>query len=170
MTDALSYLEAKNKKLAKQIEQLRAKLDAAESEFNDNQTAIKVLSRIGVTTPIEQGTDDPKKSSQDEVLRVIPVNVEKALTPREVHQALEAAGSSIKADNVRTILLRLKNAKTVFVTDAGKYWRNEQGGAGDFNGYTDFDDLDDLPGTAVSGPPRPQPIDFDDDLDSDAPF
>jgi hypothetical protein len=167
MPDARAVLEAENKKLAKQVERLRSQLEVAQTRFEENETAIRVLSRLDADS---DNREEAKSSSQELVLKALPEREEDAMTPREVHQAIQTSGASISADNVRTILSRLKGSSVA--GNEGRYWRAPpsprvppQKANGD--GFdVDDDEIDNLIGSR-----RPQPAAFDDDdLDSGVPF
>jgi hypothetical protein len=162
MPDARSVLEAENKKLAKQVEKLRAQLEAAQTRFEENETALRVLSRIETD---EAPAGDDKASSQDQVFKVLPTKESSALAPRQIHHWLEEANAGISADNVRTILLRLKKRPDVKVTEEGRYWRIPPNPAPQ-PAAQDDEEADEF---AVVR--RPQPAAFDTDLDDeDVPF
>lgn len=157
MTDAIPLLESRCKKLASKVEKLRVQLETAEKDLADNQTALRVLSQLGTNS----ATDEAKGSSHARVLDALPTDGAGAMTPREVYTRLQANGVAISADNVRTILSRLKKDEEagVRVTD-GRYWR-EVGACHDT--ADDFDDLSILPRRAA-------PAFENDDLDSEVPF
>ena len=163
MADAISVLELGNKKLAARVEKLRAQLATAETELAEGETAVRVLKRLGLSPTVEGVADEVKPSTQDQVRSVLPTSEGAALTPREVHQAVNG---TISADNVRTILKRLKDAtgSDVSVTADGRYWRVPPPPS-DGGFVVDDDEIDSIIGT-----PRQQPPAFDDDLDSDVPF
>jgi hypothetical protein len=167
MSDTVSILQAACKKLASKVERLRTQLEAAETELAENQTAIRVLTRIGGAASSEGGADEAKASSQEQVLKILPVREAEAKTPREVHQALTDAGvTNISADNVRTILSRLKKDELLPVrVTLGRYWRAGNGSEPMSAIYDAEDDFEDL--TAYDAEPAPS---FDEDLDSEVPF
>lgn len=132
MNDAVSLLEASCKKLTAKVEKLRAQLAAAETELAENQTAIRVLSRLPSAASGNGHAEEGKASSQDLVLNILPRTEEEANTPMEVLAALQKAGVTISADNVRTILSRLKKAETIRVS-GGRYWHPAQDVEDDFD-------------------------------------
>lgn len=164
MTDALSVLEANVKKLASKVERLRNQLAAAETELAESETAIRVLSRLGVSASIEAPGEEAKASSQGQVLKVMPTTSAEAKTPRDVHQLLVASGvTNISAENVRTILSRLRKEEVIQVSD-GRYWRTPKDGADDEDDADDDEDgFEYLLGPAAM-------VTADEDLDSEVPF
>lgn len=160
MADALSVLEATCKKLTSKVERLRNQLAAAETELEESQTAIRVLSRLGVSASVEEA-DETKASSQEQVLKILPENQEQAKSPREVHHLLVASGvTTISAVNVRTILSRLRKDEDVPVqSEDGRYWLEPE--------PSDDDDFEGLVGAPLVRRPVPA---FDEDLDSEVPF
>jgi hypothetical protein len=161
MNDALSLLEASCKKLSIKVERLRAQLEAAETELAENQTAIRVLSRLPVAAGGNGQPDESKASSQEQVLKLLPAIEAEGMTPREIYGSLQEAGATISADNVRTILSRLRKEELI-QTNAGRYWRLAEDDTDPF-GLDDFDELPPLP-------VRKTVPDHDYDFDSEVPF
>ena len=90
-------------------------------------------------------------------MSVLPTREEDALTPRDVHTVLNG---TISADNVRTILSRLKGSKAVAAFD-GKYWRIPPPPHHDAENAVVVDDDWDIDALIGAPPPPPQ---SDDDL------
>ena len=131
MTDAISILEQNLKKLRVKVERLRGQLGAAETELVESETAIRVLTRLGLSPVVEgAAAEDNRGNSHAQVLGVLPSSPDEAKTPKEIHVALLEAGiTSITPDNVRTILYRSAkqdaNGKAAVSSKDSRYWRND---------------------------------------------
>jgi len=122
MTDeTISLLEATRLKLSAKAERLDAQLKAIRIELEEIETTIRVLSRIaeGKTSSAQNGE---RGGTQAQVLEIVPSEMRYAISPKEVHQRLTSDGSDISADNVRTVLSRLKLAGCVQGIE-GRYWK-----------------------------------------------
>lgn len=128
MPDALTLLRDAEAKLTARANKLRIQLEAVELELNEVSTALKVMTRYGlspelvVETPLPPEGAAPRKA--DVVYSQIPDTREQGLTPREIYDAIMANTPwPVSADNVRTILSRMVS-RSMIRTHNGRYWRH----------------------------------------------
>lgn len=123
MTDAVSILRDNHAKLALRVKKLRLQLEAAEHDLVEMDTAMRVLSRLGIAPAVEPpDTDEGPSRASDAVFAALGIGEKNGLAPK----AIEIP--NVQPDNVRTILGRLVQRGKIETRD-GKYWRSEQSSA-----------------------------------------
>lgn len=126
MADALEVLQAQCEKLTAKVDRLRSGLDAAESELSDTQTALRVLSKLGVTASVPDADISNLSDAHATIVEVVPYGKARGLAPKDVWYKLNAAGETeMSADYVRTTLWRLAKKGELGSAD-GVYWRETE--------------------------------------------
>ena len=124
MTDTISILREKRAKLAAKVAKTAAALDAAQSELDETETAIRVLVKMGLAP--DEDTDATANvgvtHGQELILSVLSDMPEQGMSPRAVLLALKAKGNALSADYVRTALWRLAKRNAI-ATANSMYWR-----------------------------------------------
>jgi hypothetical protein len=128
MTDAPTILRTNIDKQRLKVEKLRTALAAAELELNENETALRVLVKLGLAPEVECADDDLSESMTDTqslLLGAIPYGIANAAAPKDVYATLRAKGNhGVTADYVRTALWRLKK-RGIIDGDSRHYWRTD---------------------------------------------
>ena len=124
MTDAVSLIRDNHTKLTAKVKKLRLQLEAAEHDLVEMDTAMRVLSKLGLAPIVEPDgdTDETPSRASDAVIAALGVGERYGLAPK----AVEVAG--VEPDNVRAILSRLARKGRIETKD-GKYWRSEPSSA-----------------------------------------
>jgi hypothetical protein len=118
VSDAVTLLIEKRDKVALSVKKLRAKLEAAEAELVELETAAKVLTALGLFPEVVIDDERVTMKPSDAVFASLPFYEEQGKAPREISAEL----TGVSAENVRTILSRLV-AQGKAATRDGRYWR-----------------------------------------------
>lgn len=124
VSDTISILREKRTKLAAKVAKTAAALDAAQTELDETETAIRVLVKMGLAADedIETPANANVTHGQEQILSVLSDAPERGLSPRAVLLALRAQGVALSADYVRTALWRLAKRGAI-ATANSNYWR-----------------------------------------------
>lgn len=130
VTDTITILREKRAKLAAKVAKTAAALDAAQSELDETETAIRVLVKMGLAPDedAEASSNLGVTHGQELILSVLSDVPEEGMSPRAVLLALKARGNALSADYVRTALWRLARRNAI-ATANSLYWRLPSAGS-----------------------------------------
>lgn len=114
LRDALSKAEAKEKRLASQ-------LDAARTEREELETALRVVERLTGATA-QAGASSSQSENGQLIYGFVGEGPEAAKLPKEIIEDLRKAGHALGDDLVRTQLWRMARRKELHKHD-GRYFR-----------------------------------------------
>lgn len=122
MSDPVTMLREARAKAEAKVGRLRSQLAIAEREFEELETAVRVFDRISGNGP----SPGPNAAATNEngtlIWSFVGIGEENGMAPKDVHEALVAAGHDLNADLVRTQLWRMAKRETL-ASESGKYWR-----------------------------------------------
>jgi hypothetical protein len=135
MADPMPILREKREKAAARLRRAEAAVEAARTEVEELDIALRVLVKNGLGAELEidgqqSGADASGQLNigQAEVLKAVPFGKDRAASPKAVHEAMFRRGIGMSADYVRTTLWRLANNKGLLATENGLYWRRSDVG------------------------------------------
>jgi chromosome segregation ATPase len=165
--DHLAQLRIALEKAEAKVKRLSAQADAAQREMDELATAIRVIERLnGASAPANTQNDNGQL-----IYGFVGVGRANAKPPKEILDALKAAGHDLGDDLVRTQLWRMAK-RSELLKGNGAYWRpaisqsvKDEGGPDGANSNTEHDPFAEYGATAAKASTG-----WGDDLEDDVPF